>query len=303
MPRNPTIVTLWTAAWVETTGQHTCPGEHVLADRPAVRYVISRKVQDAAAAHAYLVEHGIALRPGDVLGEVPERMSADGFLVSTLVTDRAELAVFADLMAPDEQLGTIAAASRSPILLTEPELDKLIDSHYKGSGDVMFHREGQPWYDVPTQNAERESWQAGNYDPGPLRKWVDRVAEELDRGMLTQRLRILSAELTDDELMAMQGGMPLLAEYEEVRVLWRGEQQVPSSIDDDYWIIRPADGGPIVVIVNVYSERGAFLGARVVRPDQHELYLRDQERMWAVGVPYFEWMASHPDLPGPRAAD
>jgi hypothetical protein len=42
-------------------------------------------------------------------------------------------------------------------------------------------------------------------------RWLDRVAEERERGMLTKRLRILSEKLTDDELMAMQAHTPLLA--------------------------------------------------------------------------------------------
>jgi hypothetical protein len=49
-------------------------------------------------------------------------------------------------------------------------------------------------------------------------RWVDRVAEERERGMLTERLRILSEKLTDDELMAMQAHTPLLGKYEEVRM-------------------------------------------------------------------------------------
>jgi hypothetical protein len=303
MPRNPTIITLWTAAWEESRQGVTCPGEHVLSGRPAVHYVISRRVRDVAAADAYLVERGVSLRPDEVLGEVPERMSSDGYLVSTLVTDPVELAMFAALMAPDEQLGTVAADGRPPILLTEPEALKLFDSHYKGPGDVLFHREGQPWYNVPSQNADRETWKAGNYDPAPLQKWVDRVAAERERGMLTRRLRILSEKLTDDELMSMQAGMDLLAKAEEVRVLWRAEQPVPGVINDDFWVIHAANDGPIVVIINVYDETGAILGWWVVPPDEHERYLREEKPLWDAGVPYFEWWAAHPELHDRRPAD
>ena len=40
--------------------------------------------------------------------------------------------MFADLMAPDEQLGTVPARIGPPILLTEAELGDLIDAHYRG---------------------------------------------------------------------------------------------------------------------------------------------------------------------------
>jgi hypothetical protein len=134
-------------------------------------------------------------------------------------------------------------------------------------------------------------------------RWVDRVAEERERGMLTKRLRILSEKLTDDELMAMQAHTPLLGKYEEVRILWRAERSVPGAIDDDFWVVHPADGGPVVVIVNVYDETGAILGWRVVPPNLHQPYLREENLLWDAGVPYFEWWAAHPELHGRPPAD
>lgn len=179
----------------------------------------------------------------------------------------------------------------------------VLEAHYKGPGDVLFHQEGQPWYNVPDQNAERESWKAGHYDPATLQEWVDRELAERERGMLSRRLRILSAELTDDELMAVQAGMHVLAKAEDIRVLWRAEDTVPGVIEDDFWVIHPADGGPTVVIVNVYDETYAILGWRVVPPHQHEPYLREEKLLWDAGVPYFEWWAAHPELHDRRPAD
>lgn len=113
MPRNLTIATLWTAAGRQCNGSKICPGEHQLADRPAVHYVITREVRDRAAAAAWLAAHEVVLAPGEVLGEVPPEMSLDGYLVSAAVTDPAELAAFAPLMGPGEQLGTIPARDRA----------------------------------------------------------------------------------------------------------------------------------------------------------------------------------------------
>jgi hypothetical protein len=301
MPRNLTIATLWTAAWRESNVKRTCPGEHVLPDRPDVHYVITRKVRDSAAAAAYLAERGIQLHPGQVLGEVPARMSAEGYLVSTAVTDSAELAAFADLMAPDEQLGTVDAADRPPILLTEDELGDVIDQHYRGRGDVLFHREGLPWYDVESQNADREAWQAGRFDPTQVRAWADKLAAERKRGMVSQRLRILSTGLTDDERMSLQAALPLIAKHEDVRILHRGEHPISDLINHDYWLIRPADA-PVVVIAMRYDATGGFLGAEIVPPARHAPYLRDQKLGWAIGVPYAQWWAANPDLHGHLAA-
>lgn len=300
MSRSLTIATLWTAAWRESNVNRTCPGEHLLPSRPDVHFVITRTVSDADAA-AYLARRGVNLRPGQVLGAVPARMSADGYLVSTLVADPAELAAFADLMAPDEQLGTVPAAERPAILLTEAELSDLIDSHHRGPGDVLFHREGLPWYDVPSQNGDREAWLAGRFDPAQVTAWSDRLACERANGMTSQRLRILSEVLTADELMSIQASLPVIACEEEVRVLRRGEHSVPELVGADYWIARPADG-PIVVVQSHYSDGGAFLGAEVIPPQRHGPYLRDQELGWAIGVPFTQWWAAHPELHSRAAA-
>lgn len=294
MPRTITMTTLWTAAWQESNVNRSCPGEHQLPDRPELRHVITKRVDDATAA-AYAAEHGLELEPGQVVGAVPSRMSLDGYLVSTLVADPDELAAFAHLMADDEQLGTVPAAGRPPILLTEAELGDVIDGHHRGTGDVLFHREGLPHYDVPSQNADREAWLVGRFDPAQVIAWTERLADEGERGMESQRLRILSEHLTDDELMSLSAALPVIAREEDVRILRRGEHQVADLIDHDYWIARPADG-PVLVVRSHYSDGGAFIGAEVIPPQRHEPYLLDQQRGWALGVPYAAWMAEHGDL-------
>ena len=294
MPRNLTIVTLWTAAWENSEEDRSCPGEHVLPDRPGVHYVITRTVDDAAAA-AYLAGRGLRLEPGQVVGAVPAQMSPDGYLVATPVTDSAELAAFAELVGPGEQLGTVQAADRPPILLVMKELEDIIDEHYKNAGDMLFHHESLPWYDVPAQNRSRERWLAGQFDPNGSNAWVERIAEERRRGMITRRLRILSEELTDDERASIFGGMTLIAREEVVRVLHRGEHVVPGVIDHDYWICHPV-GAPPLVIRSYYTDGGAFVGAAVIPPPHQDLYLRDAEAKWTAGVPYADWTSAHADL-------
>ena len=297
MPRDLTITTLWTAAWENSGPDRQCPGEHVLADRPGVHYVITRRL-DAAAATAYLAEHDLRLDAGQAVGGVPEQMSADGHLVSTLVTDPAERAAFAGLMNEQEQLGTVPAAERPPILLVIKELEDVIDEHYKGPGDRLFHHECLPWYDVPAQTRSRAKWLAGEFDPETYHSnWVDRIAEERRRNMITKRLRIVSEELTDDERAAMFGGMAFIAREEVVRVLHRGEHAIPGVIDHDYWICHPVGGTP-VVIRSLYTDGGAFVGSEVIPPPRDDLYLRDAAAKWNAGVPYEDWIAAHADLAG-----
>lgn len=300
MPRNLLATTFWSAAWEDSNVDRTCPGEYELADHPEVHHVITRRLDEAAVA-AYLAEHDIELRPGQVVGSVPARMSPDGYLISTLETDPDILTAFGDEVAPDEQLGTVPAAERPAILLTAAELGDVIDERHRGPGDVLFHREGLPRYDVPSQNADREAWVAGRFDPGQVTAWSERLADERARGMVSRRLRILSADLTDDEQMSVFGALPVIGREEEVRILRRGEHAFPTGlIEHDYWIARPADG-PVLVVRMRYTDGGAFEGAVVVAPQDHGPYLRDQELLWEAGMSFTEWTAAHGDLRG-RAA-
>ena len=300
MPRKPTITTLWTAAWRESNVNRTCPGEHLLPNRPNVHYVITRRVDDDTAA-AYLAAHGLRLKSGQAVGAVPERMSPGGYLISTLVTDAGELAVFADLMAPDEQLGTVPAQDRPPILLTEAELGDFIDAHYHEPGDQLFRMDRLPWYDVPSQNADREAWLAGRFDPAQVMAWATRLAAERAHGMISQRLRVIGASVTDDEAMSLHAALPIISRHEEVRILRHGEHPVPAVVDHDYFVVRPAAGGVFVIAMR-YTNGGAFLGAEVVPDDRHEPYLREQALGWAIGEPYADWWAAHPQLHRPTAA-
>jgi len=300
MTRKPTITTLWTAAWRESNVNRTCPGEHLLPHRADVHYVITRRVDDDTAA-VYLAAHGLRLESGQAVGAVPERMSPGGYLISTLVTDAGELAVFADLMAPDEQLGTVPAQDRPPILLTEAELGDFIDAHYHEPGDQLFRMERLPWYHVPSQNADREAWLAGRFDPAQVMAWATRLAAERARGMISQRLRVIGASVTDDEAMSLHAALPIISRHEEVRILRHGEHPVPAVVDHDYFVVRPAAGGVFVIAMR-YTDGGAFLGAEVIPDDRHEPYLREQALGWAIGEPYADWWAAHPQLHRPTAA-
>jgi hypothetical protein len=185
--------------------------------------------------------------------------------------------------------------------LTAAELGDVIDDRHREFGDVLFHREGLPHYDVPSQNADREAWVDGRFDPEQATTWAARLADERSRGMVSQRLRILSADLTDDEQMSVFGALPIIGRAEEVRILRHGEHAFPTvPIDHDYWIARPADG-PVLVVRMQYTDGGAFQGAVVVAPQGHGPYLRDQELLWEAGMPFAEWTAAHGDLRG-RAA-
>jgi hypothetical protein len=97
MPRTLTITTYWSAGEEGENmcnGRLTCPGVHALAERPGLLYVIC-----ASEARA--------LDGGFFVGVVPEEIHRTGRASLARVTDRAELAAFADRMGPGEVLGTV----------------------------------------------------------------------------------------------------------------------------------------------------------------------------------------------------
>lgn len=181
-------------------------------------------------------------------------------------------------------------------LLDEKGLGAFIDAHYRGRGDRLFRMERLSRYAVAQQSAELQAWRDGTEpDMATKQPWLDVLAGEVARGMRTRRVRILSAELTDDEQRACHWGYPHIGRFEEVRVLRRGEHPVPDVLDHDYWVIEPADGDLQVVHMD-YSPTGRFLGAVVLPESEHGPYLREQQLAWAIGEPFTTWWGRHGEL-------
>lgn len=181
-------------------------------------------------------------------------------------------------------------------LLDEKGLGAFIDAHYRGRGDRLFRMERLPQYAVAQQSAELQAWRdGGELDMAAKQPWLDVLASEVARGMLTRRVRILSACLTDDERHACHWGYPYVGRFEEVRVLRRGEHPVPDVLDHDYWVIEPADGDLRVVRMD-YSPTGRFLGAVVLPESEHGPYLSEQQLAWAIAEPFTTWWGRHGEL-------
>ena len=181
-------------------------------------------------------------------------------------------------------------------LLDEEGLGVFIDTHYRVAGDRLFRMERLPLYAVAQQSAELQAWRDGvEPDMDAKQSWLAVLADEVERGLLTQRVRVLSDHLTDDEQRACHWGYPYVGRFEQVRVLRHGEHPVPHVLDHDYWIIHPAVGDVQVVRMD-YSDAGEFVGALVLPPSEHGPYLREQHLAWAIAEPFMPWWARHSEL-------
>jgi hypothetical protein len=180
-------------------------------------------------------------------------------------------------------------------MLDAQGLEDFVFSRYKHSGDQLFRMERLPNYDVPGQNLDRERWLAGRFDPAPLEQWAAVLADQRRRGLVSRRVRVFSAVLTDDEAMSCDVALPIVGRDQEIRVLHRGEHPVPTLVDQDYWVVEPA-GGPREVVRMIYGDSGGFVGADVVRRADHDLYLRERHLAWSLAEPFAVWWDRHRDI-------
>ena len=178
-------------------------------------------------------------------------------------------------------------------LLTEEELEEFIDDHYHDGGDELFRMEQLPFFDVQHQAAELEAWRAGR-DPdwSQLNSWLDVLAQERQRGLLSRRVRVLSAGLTDDEQRACNWGYPYTGKYEDIRVLRHGEHRFPPHLlGEDYWIVSNT-----YVVAMHYTPTGAFEAAELLPNRDLPRYMSDQQSAWAAAEPFGQWWSRHREL-------
>lgn len=180
-------------------------------------------------------------------------------------------------------------------LLDEDQLGAWFGEHQTARGDVAMRVERLPIYRVPQQEDELRAWREGRpQDRANLDPWLDVLADEVDRGLLTLRARVFSEHLTDDELRACHWSYPDIGRYEDIRVLHRGEQPVPAVLDHDYWIIHTVADDSWHVARMHYDARGFFRGAEIV--EDVAPYLQEWRLMWALGEPFAPWWGRHREL-------
>jgi len=182
-------------------------------------------------------------------------------------------------------------------MLDEHGLGEFLHAHYSRPGDQLFRMERLPLYDVPSQNADRDAFLRG-VAPDWARKqaWLDELAENARRGMVSRRVRVFSAQLSDDELMSCHYGYPYIGRDQDIRVVHPGEHPVPTLLDHDYWIAEPLDGGGVHVARMHYTDGGAFVGAEPIDGPGQDVYLRERDLAWQAAEPFNTWWARHGEL-------
>lgn len=173
-------------------------------------------------------------------------------------------------------------------------LGRFIDQHYHRPGDRLFRMEVLPEYEVTSDGDDFRRWLDGAPEPTWSRKqpWLDTLRRERDHGQISQRVRILSERVTDYERYACDFGYRYNGAYEEIRVLHRGEHEIPPGlIERDFWII-----GDSIVVPMYYDDHGHFEGAEVADPSELADDVRTRDAAWSAAEPFAQWWTRHPDL-------
>ena len=173
-------------------------------------------------------------------------------------------------------------------------LGHFIDEHYNRSGDRLFRMEVLPEYEVTSDGEDFRRWLEGATEPTWTRKqpWLDTLRKERENGQISTRVRILSNQVTDYERYACGFGYRYNGEYEDIRVLHRGEHEIPADlIERDFWII-----GHSIVVTMYYDQHGRLDGAEVANPGELADHLRTRDAAWAAAEPFAAWWARHPEL-------
>ena len=178
-------------------------------------------------------------------------------------------------------------------MMNVEQLVAFLDARYRAPGDRLFRLEALPQYLVDSDGEDFRRWLAGAAEPTWSRKqpWLDVLADDRRRGLLSSRVRILSEQLTDYERYACEWGYALNSRFEDIRVLHRGEHDIPDMIIKDFWLI-----GDDQVVLMHYDRQGRYEAAEALDVDRAEAYVATRDVGLSVAEPFAQWWARHPEL-------
>lgn len=181
-------------------------------------------------------------------------------------------------------------------MLDRSGLDEYIDAYFRERGDRLYRLELLPHYADDAATLER--WMAGETEPDWNSRWSTVLAAQHERGLVQQRVRVLSSDLTDGERASCLLAYPTNGRYEEIRVLRLGEHTMPAALPTvDYWLMRPRAGGIHAVLMR-YDDVGRFLGGDIEADDARLAALAAAADLaWDHGEPFDAWRSRHvPEL-------
>lgn len=178
-------------------------------------------------------------------------------------------------------------------LLDVAGLVEVLEAGSAEAGDVIFRLEQLPVYDVASDGGDFRRWCGGGGEPDRDRKrvYTDLLEKRAATGVLSQRVRVFSPDLSDYERYSCEWGYALnVPAGEDVRVLHRGEHRIPPLLGFDYWLL-----GRHTVVRMHYDDAGRFRGAELA-PEVLQAVLDERDELWTLAEPFATWYRRHPEL-------
>lgn len=147
------------------------------------------------------------------------------------------------------------------------------------------------------KGADFLAWERGEPATPAKQEWLDEMQADLDAGRHYWRVRILSEQLTDYELYSCQRGYAQNARFEDIRILRRGEHDIPPLLGaGDYHVING------IVVPVIYQNDGEFVGGAYIGADDDRAaaYRDELAHLFEIAEPWESWWPRHTELHDPR---
>lgn len=182
--------------------------------------------------------------------------------------------------------------------LTAAIADRLYDRGGRSvPGAGVFRMELLPAYAVASDGGDFGRYLEGEAEPDWERKrpFMARLEQRRDDGLYQRRVRILSAMLSDYERFECDWAYRLNVPCgEDIRVLHRGEHDVPSLLGFDYWLVNDS-----TVLRMHYANDGKFQGAQEA-PELLRVCRREARHTFREAEPFLQWWERHPEIAARR---
>jgi hypothetical protein len=185
-------------------------------------------------------------------------------------------------------------------MLTEDQLGEFIDEHFRSD---LFRLETRTAYSVDSDGEDYSRYLRGEAEPSAPGKaeWLEHVRRERESGLISRRVNVLRAPLSEYQRYECEWGYTYLVEAgEDVRILDLTNAPEGSEVlreIGDFFLI---DGRQALRMI--YSDDDEFVGAEIVDAGQMSKYKSVADAAWTLAEPFAEWWAAHPEHHRGRSA-
>lgn len=178
-------------------------------------------------------------------------------------------------------------------MLTEEQLGAFIDEHFSRD---LFRLETRTRYNVSSDGEDFARFLRGEAEPTAPGKteWLEHVRQEREAGLISRRVNVLRAPLSDYQRYECEWGYTYLVEAgEDVRILDLTNAPEGSAVLREIGDFFLADGAKAVRMI--YNDDDEFVGAEIVDDADVKPYVQIAEASWTLSEPFMRWWAEHPE--------